>query len=142
MSEFIGLHKCRYLPYSPVLPGTMWTTEHLLLGVPCMLESRWNVIAHGDSTGGKVKGKLSNGVDSQYISHYLETWCMQRHYHHYPWCTHLGCQYSTEWHPCQFKYSCPFRRKTKSSFCVRAITFQTKSTLLQVHCAPMWSSLN
>jgi len=26
-------------------------------------------------TGGKVKGKLANGVGNQYPSHYLETWC-------------------------------------------------------------------
>ena len=29
--------------------------------------------------GGKVKGKLVNGVGSQYPSHYLGTWCIQ-HY--------------------------------------------------------------
>jgi len=32
------------------------------------------------STGGEVKGKLANGVGSQYSSHYLGTWCIQ-HYH-------------------------------------------------------------
>ena len=41
------------------------------------------------STGGEVKGKLANGVGSQYSSHYLGTWCI-RHYYH--WCAHLGCQ--------------------------------------------------
>jgi len=30
-------------------------------------------------TGGEVKGKLANGVCSQYSSHYLGTWCIQ-HY--------------------------------------------------------------
>jgi hypothetical protein len=28
-------------------------------------------------TGGEVKGKLANGVGSQYSSHYLGTWCIQ-----------------------------------------------------------------
>ena len=42
--------------------------------------------------GGEVMGKLANGVGSQYSSHYLRT-CIQ-HYHH--WCTHIGCQQSTE----------------------------------------------
>jgi len=32
------------------------------------------------------------------------------------------------WHPCLFKWSHPFHRKTKSGFCACAITFQTKST--------------
>jgi len=44
-------------------------------------------------TGGEVKGKLANGVGSQYPSHYLATWCIQ---HYYRWCAHLGCQQSTE----------------------------------------------
>ena len=39
-------------------------------------------------TGGEVKGKLANGVGSQYSSHYLGTWCIQ---HYYRWCAHLGC---------------------------------------------------
>ena len=28
-------------------------------------------------TGGGVKGKLANGVGSQYPSHYFGTWCIQ-----------------------------------------------------------------
>jgi len=32
-------------------------------------------------TGGEVNGKLANGVDSQYSSHYLGTWCIQHYYH-------------------------------------------------------------
>ena len=36
------------------------------------------------------------------------------------------------WRPRRFKWTSPFRRKTKSGFCVCAITFQTQSTLL--HC--------
>jgi len=28
-------------------------------------------------TGGEVKGKLANGVGSQYPSHYLGTWCIE-----------------------------------------------------------------
>jgi len=42
--------------------------------------------------GREVKGKLANGVGSQYPSHYLGTWCIQ---HYYSWCANLGCQYST-----------------------------------------------
>jgi len=40
-------------------------------------------------TGGEVKGKLANGLDSQYSSHYLRTWFIQ---HYYRWSAHLGCQ--------------------------------------------------
>ena len=31
-------------------------------------------------TGGEVKGKLVNGVGSQYPSHYFGTWCIQHYY--------------------------------------------------------------
>ena len=31
-------------------------------------------------TGGEVKGKLANGVGSQYPSHYIGTWCIQHYY--------------------------------------------------------------
>jgi len=43
---------------------------------------------------------------------------------------HLGCQYSTELTPPagRFKWTRPFRRKTKSGFCACAITFQLVST--------------
>ena len=47
-------------------------------------------------TGGKVKGKLANGMGSQHSSHHLGTWCIQ---HYYRWCAHLGCQQSTELTP-------------------------------------------
>jgi hypothetical protein len=47
-------------------------------------------------TRGEAKGKLANGVGSQYSSHYLGKWCIQ---HYYRWCAHLGCQLSTELTP-------------------------------------------
>ena len=73
-----------------------------------------------------MKGKLANGVGSQYPSHYLGTWCIQ---HYYRWCAHLGCQQSTELTPTsRFKWTRPFRRKTKSGFCACAVTFQMQST--------------
>ena len=81
-------------------------------------------------TGGEVKGKLANGVGSQYPSHYLGTWCIQ---HYYRWCAHLGLPV-VDWTdaPRRFKRTRPYRRKkTKSGFCACAITFQTQSTPLQ-----------
>jgi len=70
-----------------------------------------------------------NAVGSQYPSHYLGTWCIQ---HYYRWCAHLGCQQSTELtRPARFKWTRPFRRKTKSGFCACAITFQLASTLFK-----------
>jgi len=77
-------------------------------------------------TGGEVKGKLANAVRSQYSSHYLGTWCIQ---HYYRWCAQLGCQQSTELTPRRFKWTSPFRWKSKSGFCACAITFQTQSSV-------------
>ena len=77
-------------------------------------------------TGGEVKGKLANGVATQYPSHFLGTWCIQ---HYYRRCAHFGCQQSTELTPPgRFKWTRPFRRKMKSGFCACAITFQSQST--------------
>jgi len=36
-------------------------------------DTRWHM-------GGEVNGKLTNGVGSQYPSHYLGTWCIQHYY--------------------------------------------------------------
>jgi len=66
-------------------------------------------------TGGEVKGKLANGVGSQYSLHYLGTWCIQ---HYYRWCSHLDSSVSP---------------KTKSGFWECAITFQTQSTSLDYY---------
>jgi hypothetical protein len=81
-------------------------------------------MALGDA-GREVKGKLANGVGSQYSSHYLGTWCTQ---HYYRWCAHLSCQIVdwTDSHR-RFKWTRPLRRKTRCGFCACAIRFRTSS---------------
>ena len=75
--------------------------------------------------GEEVKGKMVNGVGSQYSSHYLGTRCIQ---HFYRWCAHLGCAV-VDWTDGsrRFKWTHPFRRKTKSGLWACAITFQLAS---------------
>jgi len=75
-------------------------------------------------TGREVKGKLANGVGSQYSSHYRRTWCIQ---HYYRWCANLCCQYSTEMMPPPIEMDLSVSAKTKSGFYACAITFQTQS---------------
>ena len=80
-------------------------------------------------TGGEVKRKLANGVGSQYPSHYLGTWCIQ---HYYRWCRTPRLP-AVDWTdapplPHRFKWTCPFRRKTKFGFCACAITFRKQPT--------------
>ena len=74
-----------------------------------LIDSSWKCDGTRWRTGGEMKGKLANGVGSQYSSHYLGTWCIQ---HYYRWCAHLGCQQSTELTPPgRFKWTRPFRAK-------------------------------
>ena len=83
--------------------------------------------------GGEVKGKLANGVSSQYPSHYLGE-------HGVSSITTADVHTSAasswlNWRPCWFKWIRPFRWKTKSGFRTRAITFQLASTYWTV----VWS---
>ena len=81
--------------------------------------TRWRV-------GGEMKGKLANGVGS--------------HYSHTP--SERGVSSITtadahnsaassrlNWRPRRFKWTRPFRRKTKSGYCACAIAFQTRYTV-------------
>ena len=61
-----------------------------------VVDSSWNVMAHGDAGRGSEGETLANVVGSQYTSHYLRTRFIQ---HYYRWCAHLCCQQSTELTP-------------------------------------------
>jgi len=76
-------------------------------------------------TGGEVKGKLANGVDSQYshITSKCGVSCITNADEHTP-----AASSRLNWRPCRFKWTRPFRRETKSGFCACAITFQTHYT--------------
>ena len=78
------------------------------------------------STGG-VKGKLANGVSSQYShatsEHGLSS-ITQADAHTSAASSRLN------WRPHLFKWTRPFRAKTKSGFCACAITFRTSYTTM------------
>jgi len=76
-------------------------------------------------TGGEVKWKLANGVGSQY-SHTISEGGVSS-------ITKADAQTSAassrlNWLPRPFKWTHPFRRKTKSGFCACDISFRTSST--------------
>jgi hypothetical protein len=84
------------------------------------------VMAHGDAWEGKWRGNwqmewvastlhttLEHGVSSITTADAHTSAVSSR----------LNCS------PCRFKWTRPFRRKTKSGFCACAITFQTQSTV-------------
>ena len=73
-------------------------------------------------TGGEVKGKLANGVGSQYshtTSERGESSITNADAHTSAASSRLN------WRLRRFKWTRPFRRKNKSGFCACAITFQT-----------------
>jgi len=76
-------------------------------------------------TEGEMKGKLTNGVGSQY-SHTTS----ERGVSSITNADALTSAASSRlnWRPRRFKWTRPFRRKTKSGFSACAITFQTQST--------------
>jgi hypothetical protein len=77
-------------------------------------------------TGGEVKGKLANGVGSQYFSHYIGTCCVSSITTADAYT--LAPSSRLNWRPTRrFKWTRPFCRKTKSGFCACAITFQLAS---------------
>jgi len=74
-------------------------------------------------TGGEVKGKLVNGVCSQYYHTTSERGVSSITTAD----AHTSAASSRlNWRPRRFKWNRPFRRKTKSDFCACAITFQTR----------------
>jgi hypothetical protein len=92
-----------------------------------VLESSWNVMAHGDVREGKWRGNWwmewvtstlhttsEHGVSSITIADPHTSVASSR----------------LNWRPRRFKWTRPFRRKTKSGFCACAIAFQTQSTTL------------
>ena len=76
-------------------------------------------------TGGEVKGKLANGVGSQY-SHAT----FQRGVSSITTAdAHTSAASSRlNWRPHRFEWTRPFRGETKSGFCACAIRFRTSST--------------
>jgi hypothetical protein len=91
------------------------------------VESRWNVMAHGDAREGKWMGNCRlegvantlHGTSEHGVSSITTA------------DAHTSAANSwLNWRPCRFKWTRPFHRKTNSGFCASAITFQRASTLL------------
>jgi len=87
---------------------------------------------------------MANGVGSQYPSHRFTPsytrWSVLHTTSEFsvPTITTADAHTSAassrlNWRPRRFKWTRPFRRKTKSGFCACAITFQTQSTYIFVN---------
>ena len=90
-----------------------------------VLDSSWNAMAHGDAREGKWRGKWR----MERVASTLHTTSE----HGVSIITTADAHASAvssrlNWRPRQFKWTRPFRRKTKSGFCACAITFQLACT--------------
>ena len=88
------------------------------------VESRWNVMAHGDAREGKWRGNWRMEWEASTLhtttEHGVSSIITAD--------AHTSAASSRlNWCPRRFKCTRPFRRKTKSGFCACAITFQTQS---------------
>ena len=89
------------------------------------VESCWNVMTHGDAREGKWRGNWQMEWVASTLHNTSE--------HGVSSITTADAHTSAasnrlNWRPRRFKWTRPFRRKTKSDFCACAITFQTQST--------------
>jgi hypothetical protein len=85
----------------------------------------WNVMAHGEAREGKWRANWR----MEWVASTLYTTSE----HGVSSITTVDAHTSAassrlNWRPCRFKWTRPFRRKTKSGFCASAITFQLTST--------------
>jgi hypothetical protein len=108
----------------------------------CNVESSWNVMAHGDAREGNWRGNWQKewGASTLHTTseHGVSSITTAD--------VHTSAASSQlNWRHRRFKWTHPFRRKTKSGFCACAITFQTQSTYWQhaetIDCILHWSEL-
>ena len=89
------------------------------------VNSSWNVMAHGDARDGKWRGNWR----MEWVASTLRTISEHSVSSITTADAHTSAASSQlNWHPRRFKWTRPFRRKTKSGFCACTVTFQTHST--------------
>jgi len=87
-------------------------------------------MAHGDAREGKRRGNWR----MEWVASTLHTTSELGVYSITTVDAHASAASSRlNWRPCLFKWTRPFRRKTKSGFCACAFTFQTQSTTAAVY---------
>jgi hypothetical protein len=142
LKSLIFIFKSSQTCGSPCLYFTIWSvkayirtkdkacTHRYYIGVETswripMLDSSWNVMAHGDAREGKWRGNWW----MEWVASTLHTTSGHGVSSITTADAHTSAASSgLNWRPCRFKLTRPFRRKMKSGFCVCAITFQLAST--------------
>jgi hypothetical protein len=89
------------------------------------VDSSWNMMAHGDAPEGKWRGIWR----MEWVASTLHTTSEHGVSSTTTADAHTSAASSRlNWRPRRFKWTPPFRRKTKSGFCECAITFRLAST--------------
>jgi hypothetical protein len=102
---------------------------------PSVLDSSWNMMAHGDAQETKWRGNWL----MEWVASTLHTTSEHGVSSIITADAHTSVASSRlNWSPRRFKWTRPFRRKTKSGFCACAITFQLASTPL----SKRWNKLS
>jgi hypothetical protein len=102
-----------------------------------IVESSWNVMAHGDAREGKWKGNLR----MEWVDSTLHTSSEHGVSNITTADAHTSAAYNwLNWRSCRFQWTRPFRQKTKPGFCACAITFQKHSTN-NMHITAIWISI-
>jgi hypothetical protein len=110
-----------------VLPPCLYAYLYRGIGTRtvAVLESSWNVMAHGDARERKWRGNWR----MEWATSALHTTSEHGVSSITTADAHTSAASSRlNWRPRRFKWTRPFRRKTKYGFCACAITFQTQST--------------
>ena len=90
-----------------------------------VVQSSWNVMTHSDAREGEWRGNWR----MEWVASTLHTTSEHGVSIITTADTHTSATSSRlNWRPRRFKWTRPFRRKTKSGFCACAITFQKQST--------------
>jgi len=98
--------------------------DHMTSNV-LVLDSSWNAMAHGDAREGKWRGNWR----MEWVAYTLHTISERGVSSTTAADAHTSAASSRlNWRPRRFKWTSPFRRKTKSGFCACDITFQLTST--------------
>jgi hypothetical protein len=106
-------------------PPDVGTSQLMLVAGVTLLECVWNVMAFGDAREGKWTGNWR----MEWVASTLHTTSEHGVSSITTADAHISAASSRlNWRPCRFKWTRPFRRKTKSGFCACAITFQPQST--------------
>jgi hypothetical protein len=99
--------------------------SHVGIRLDSVVESTWNVMAHGDAREGKWK----RNWPMEWVVSTFHTTSEHGASSITTADPHTSAASSRlNWHPRRCKWTRPFRRKMKSGFCACAITFQTQST--------------